>query len=187
MAFRQIKSPALADQAVITAKLDTTAVSGQTAATALIGADELLIHDSANGALKKITSANLIGSYTTDDVAEGTTNVFHTDVRVQVSVDNYLTGGTGVTYGSGGISIGQDVAPTANVQFNNVTVDGTLSTDDITAATVTAVAESTSTTATIPTTAVVRQPDGLERNFVARERFGPKTCKGFQANKEVFG
>lgn len=138
MAFRQIKSPALADQAVITAKLDTTAVSGQTAATALIGADELLIHDSANGALKKITSANLIGSYTTDDVAEGTTNVFHTDVRVQVSVDNYLVGGTGVTYGSGGISIGQAVAPTDDVQFNNVTVDGTLSTDDITAATVTA-------------------------------------------------
>ena len=138
MAFRQIKSPALADQAVITAKLDTTAVSGQTAATALIGADEFLIHDSANGALKKITSANLIGSYTTDDVAEGTTNVFHTDVRVQVSVDNYLVGGTGVSYSSGGISIGQDVAPTANVTFNDVQVDGTLSTDDITAANVTA-------------------------------------------------
>ena len=46
-----------------------------------------------------------------------------------------LTGGTGVTVSSGEISIGRDVGTGANVQFNNVTVDGT-STDD-TAATVT--------------------------------------------------
>ena len=47
MAFRQIKTPALADQAVITAKLDVTAVSGHSAVTSLINADEFLVHDSA--------------------------------------------------------------------------------------------------------------------------------------------
>jgi hypothetical protein len=49
MAFRQIKTPALADQAVVTAKLDVTAVSGHSAVSAMVSADELLVHDSANG------------------------------------------------------------------------------------------------------------------------------------------
>ena len=45
-----------------------------------------------------------------------------------------LSGGTGVTYnnGSGAISIGQAVGTSDNVQFNNVQVDGTLTSDDIT-------------------------------------------------------
>ena len=137
MAFRQIKTPALADQAVITAKLDVTAVSGHSAVTTLISADELLVHDSANGALKKITSANLIGAFDSDDLGEGSTNVYFTDARVRTSVDGYLTGGTGVAIAGGAISIGQAVATTDNVTFNNVTVNGTLGTDDITAATVT--------------------------------------------------
>ena len=137
MAFRQIKTPALADQAVITAKLDVTAVSGHSAVTTLISADELLVHDSANGALKKITSANLIGAFDSDDLSEGSTNVYFTDARVRTSVDGYLTGGTGVAIAGGAISIGQAVATTDNVTFNNVTVNGTLGTDDITAATVT--------------------------------------------------
>jgi hypothetical protein len=138
MAFRQIKTPALADQAVVTAKLDVTAVSGHSAVSAMVSADELLVHDSANGVLKKITSANLIGSFDTDALTEGSSNVYFTDARVRSSVDGYLSGGTGVTVSSGAISIGQDVSTTANVTFNNIAVDGTLTTDDITAATVTA-------------------------------------------------
>lgn len=53
-------------------------------------------------------------------------------------------GGTGVTttvdaaLNKVSFAIGQDVATNANVTFNNITVSGTLSTDDITAATVTA-------------------------------------------------
>ena len=138
MAFRQIKTPALADQAVITAKLDVTAVSGHSAVTSLINADEFLVHDSANGLLKKITSANLIANYDSDDISEGSTNQYHTDARVRTSVDSYLAGGTGVTVSSGSIAIGQAVGTTDNVTFNNIAVDGTLTTDDITAATVTA-------------------------------------------------
>ena len=47
-------------------------------------------------------------------------------------VESYLSGGTGVTFSSGSISIGQAVGTSDNVQFNNVQVDGTLTSDDIT-------------------------------------------------------
>jgi len=49
----------------------------------------------------------------------------------------HFTGGTGVTLTGGEFSIGQAVATNSNVQFNNVTVDGTLSTDDVTATNIT--------------------------------------------------
>src|SRR6056300_1473595 len=55
-------------------------------------------------------------------------NLYYTDARV----DSHLSGGTGVTYSTGTISIGQDVGTTADVQFNDVQVDGTLTSDDIT-------------------------------------------------------
>jgi hypothetical protein len=52
-----------------------------------------------------------------------------------------FTGGTGVTTTVSAnavtFDIGQDVSTSADVTFNNVTVNGTLSTDDVTAATVT--------------------------------------------------
>ena len=54
---------------------------------------------------------------TTTDLAEGT-NLYYTDARV----DNRLTGGTGVTYTSGTIAIGQDVGTNDNVTFANATV-----------------------------------------------------------------
>ena len=53
-----------------------------------------------------------------------------------------VSGGTGVATSVTGdtitIDIGQAVATTSNVTFNNVTVDGTLTSDDITASTMTA-------------------------------------------------
>jgi len=63
-----------------------------------------------------------LAANTTDDLAEGTTNLYYLDTRV----DDHLTGGTGVTYSSGTISIGQPVSTTDNVTFNDVTVDGDL-------------------------------------------------------------
>ena len=47
-------------------------------------------------------------------------------------VQAHITAGTGVSISSGEVSIGQAVATTSNVQFNNVQVDGTLTSDDIT-------------------------------------------------------
>ena len=44
----------------------------------------------------------------------------------------HFSAGTGVAISSGQISIGQAVATSSNVTFNNVTVDGTLTSDDIT-------------------------------------------------------
>ena len=48
-------------------------------------------------------------------------------------VQAHVTAGTGVAIASGVVSIGQAVAATSNVTFNNVTVDGLLNSDDITA------------------------------------------------------
>ena len=138
MAFRQIKSPAIADQAVIDSKLDVTAISGQTAVTSLNENDEFILHDTVNSVLKKVRAKNIIASFDTDDLDEGSSNLYFTDARVESAIDGYLTGGTGVTISSGEISIGQAVDETDDVTFNDVTVDGVLSTDDLTAANVTA-------------------------------------------------
>ena len=58
-------------------------------------------------------------SGTTDDVSEGSSNLYFTTARV----DSHLSGGTGVSYSNGQISIGQDVSTNANVSFNQVTAD----------------------------------------------------------------
>lgn len=77
-----------------------------------------------------------------------------------------FTGGTGVTTAvtdnTVTVSIGQDVATTSSVTFNNVTVNGTLSSDDITAANVSVAGNATitgnltvqGTTTTVNSTAV---------------------------------
>jgi len=94
--------------------------------------------DTFTGNLTGNVTGNLTGNVTgtvsslsnhdTDDLTEGSSNLYFTNARV----DSHLSGGTGVTYSSGTISIGQAVATTDNVTFNNVTVDGTLTSDDIT-------------------------------------------------------
>ena len=56
-------------------------------------------------------------SNNTDELSEGTTNLYFTTGRI----NNHLSGGTGVTYNNGQISIGQAVGTTSNVIFNNVT------------------------------------------------------------------
>ena len=89
MAFRQIKSGALANQAVINTKLDTSAIDSQSSITGVEQLDTFLVFDNDTQALKKVSSSGLIGSYTTDDVAEGTdpnSNLYFTDVRAQAAV-----------------------------------------------------------------------------------------------------
>ena len=58
----------------------------------------------------------------TDDVPEGTTNLYYTDARADSAAKASLLAGTGVTYDSstGVIAIGQPVATTDNVTFNQV-------------------------------------------------------------------
>jgi len=95
-----------------------------------------------------------LSNHDTDDVAEGSTNLYYTDTRAKAAIsvtdaggDGSLTysagaitytgpsvtearahfsGGTGVTYSGGEFSIGQAVGTSDNVTFNNTTVDGNL-------------------------------------------------------------
>ncbi len=65
------------------------------------------------------------------------TGVFTYTGPSAAEVRAHITAGTGVGYSGGEISIGQAVATTSDVTFNNVTVDGTLNSDDITATNIT--------------------------------------------------
>ena len=63
-----------------------------------------------------------ISNHNTDALSEGSTNLYFTDPRAR----NAISGGTGVTYTpvTGVIEIGQDVATTSDVTFNDATFDG---------------------------------------------------------------
>ena len=67
-------------------------------------------------------SVSLGGSVTldTDDIGEGSTNLYFTNARAQGAI----SGGTGVTVSSGEISIGQDVATSSTPTFGNITTTG---------------------------------------------------------------
>jgi len=86
-----------------------------------------------------ITAASEVVISSTLDIAADTGS----DNGVLIGTDTLtVSGGTGVTTSVAGdtitIDIGQAVATTSNVTFNNVSVNGTLASDDITAATMTA-------------------------------------------------
>ena len=96
---------------------------------------------------------------TSSHITEGS-NLFYTDTRARAAI----SGSTGVTYNSstGAIAIGQAVGTTDNVTFNSVTVNGTLTSDDITSTNITASGDLTvsgnltisGTTTTVNSTAV---------------------------------
>ena len=74
-------------------------------------------------------SAGTVDSLTghdTDDLTEGTTNLYYTDARVDSEIDSYLSGGTGVSVSSGTISIGQAVGTGSSPTFANLTLSGNL-------------------------------------------------------------
>ena len=86
-----------------------------------------------------VTAASEVVISSTLDIAADTGS----DNGVLIGTDTLtVSGGTGVATSVSGdtitIDIGQAVATTSNVTFNNVTVDGTLTSDDITASTMTA-------------------------------------------------
>ena len=87
MAFRQIKSPALADKAVINTKLDESAVQGQSTLTGMINPADCftLLYDVNSDSLKKITADAFFSSFSTDDLQEGD-NQYFTPARAQAAV-----------------------------------------------------------------------------------------------------
>jgi len=60
-----------------------------------------------------------VANHDTDDISEGSSNLYFTNARV----DSRLSGGTGVTYSSGTISIGQAVSTSSDVEFNEITTN----------------------------------------------------------------
>ena len=87
MSFRQIKSPALADKAVLNTKLDESAVQGQATLTGMANPADCftLLYDVGSDSLKKINTADFFGSFSTDELSEGD-NKYFTDARAQAAV-----------------------------------------------------------------------------------------------------
>lgn len=80
--------------------------------------DTLVVHDgSTQGGFEIALADGTNLSADTDDISEGATNLYYTNARVE----SYLSGGTGVTYSSGAISIGQAVGTGDSVTFAGVT------------------------------------------------------------------
>jgi hypothetical protein len=94
MAFRQIKSPALADKAVINTKLDESAVQGQSTLQGMVNPADCftLLYDVGSDSLKKIGADQFFASFSSSDLAEGS-NLYYTadranaDVAAQIDAD----------------------------------------------------------------------------------------------------
>ena len=86
MGFRQIKSGALANEAVDHTKLDTSAISELISEQLIISTvednDTILVFDADIGGLKKVSTLGLIASFTTDNLTESPNSLYFTDVRV---------------------------------------------------------------------------------------------------------
>lgn len=94
MAFRQIKSPALADKAVINTKLDESAVQGQATLTGMANPADCftLLYDVGSNSLKKIGADAFFASFSTTDLSEGDNKYYtperaNADVAAQIDAD----------------------------------------------------------------------------------------------------
>ncbi|MDA8928878.1 tail fiber domain-containing protein [Gammaproteobacteria bacterium] len=66
-----------------------------------------------------------IAAADTDDLSEGSTNLYFTTARANSAFDGRLSGSTGVTVSNGAVSIGQDIATSTSPTFQNLTLSGT--------------------------------------------------------------
>jgi hypothetical protein len=151
----------------------------------------------------------------TDDISEGSSNLYFTNARARgaVSVTDsggdgslaynsstgvitytgpsaaevraHISAGTGVGISNGQISIGQAVATTSDVTFNDVTVDGTLNSDDITASTVTISGNLTvsGTTTTVNTETIKLKDNIIELNSSLANNTAPSVNAGILVNR----
>ena len=71
-----------------------------------------LSYDPATGVISYDDSAMSIAQFDTDDLAEGESNLYFTTGRVESAVDDYVSGGTGLSYNLGQLSL-DDTAVTA--------------------------------------------------------------------------
>ena len=125
----------------------------------------------------------------TDDVTEGTGNLYFTQARAR----NAVSAGTGVSYdtATGQFSIGQAVGTTDSVVFDGVQVNGTLNSDDITSTNVTVSGNATitgnltvqGTTTTVDSTRVELGDNIIELNSGLGASTAPSVNAGFEINR----
>ena len=114
----------------------TMTFTGGTNIATVVGDNEITFNgktDAATRSLVSATDAGGDGSFAYNN----STGVFTYTGPSAAEVRAHITAGTGVGFSGGEVSIGQAVATNSNVQFNNVTVDGTLVSDDVTTGTLT--------------------------------------------------
>tara|TARA_Y100000004_G_scaffold65990_1_gene74030 strand:- start:1924 stop:3387 length:1464 start_codon:yes stop_codon:yes gene_type:complete len=144
-----------------------------------------------------------------DDISEGSSNLYFTNARARGAISvtdsggdgslayNSSTGvitytgpsaaevrahfsaGTGVSISSGQVSIGQAVGTTDNVTFNNVDVDGTLTTDAISTTNLTV----TGTTTTVNTETINLADNVITLNSNLDGNTGPTQNGGIEVNR----
>jgi len=64
-----------------------------------------LSYDSVTGVISYTDAGVSLSGFDTDDLSEGTNNLYFTTGRVETAVDNYLVGGTGISYSAGQIDL----------------------------------------------------------------------------------
>ena len=115
----------------IEALADVTDATNVAAAGAVMNTGDETIAGAKTFSSTIVGSVSSISNHNTDDLSEGSTNLYFTDARARAGVSG--DSNTGVSVSNGVVSIGQNVGTSSNVQFNNVTVGGVLNSDDITA------------------------------------------------------
>jgi hypothetical protein len=84
-----------------------------TRARGAISASGDISYDPATGVISFTDAGTDLSAFDTDDLTEGSTNLYFTDARVETAVDNYVSGGTGLSYSLGQLSL-DDTSVTAN-------------------------------------------------------------------------
>jgi hypothetical protein len=115
---------------------ETLTISGGTNIDTVVSNNEITFNGQSDASIRSLVSATDAGG-DGSFAYNNSTGVFTYTGPSAAEVRAHISAGTGVAIASGAVSIGQAVATNSNVQFNNVTVDGTLVSDDITTATLT--------------------------------------------------
>jgi hypothetical protein len=115
---------------------ETLTFTGGTNIDTVVGNNAITFNGKSDAQIKSLVSATDAGG-DGSFAYNNSTGVFTYTGPSAAEVRAHLSAGTGIGFNAGAISIGQAVATNSNVQFNNVTVDGQLISDDITATNVT--------------------------------------------------
>lgn len=93
--------------------------------TAALIDEDNMASDSATQLPSQQSVKAYVDAQTTDETAEGSSNLYYTNARVNSQVDSYLNAGTGITLaGSGSIAVNTTVIPTVtamNTAISNAT------------------------------------------------------------------